>query len=199
VSSGFYTTLGLAGTSASASYNANYADFDYEVKLWRNGCDTCANRIIVRGTPLPLDSSNHWYAEYTFQYNRDGVFSVYKRINGVSTALQEWTSSSAINQGDAWNVLRVIASGEYLYYYINGTLVWWGSDYSLSSGRVGIGMYRSTESTGDQLWVDWATLSSLSTADPDTLAGNTVSDEQQALNDAQNGQGGGNQDIAPSN
>jgi hypothetical protein len=72
-------------------------------------------------------------------------------------ALATWASSPAINQGDAWNTLRVEASGTSLAFYINGTLIWSGTDSSLSSGRAGVGMYRDA-STGNELRVDWALL-----------------------------------------
>jgi len=72
-----------------------------------------------------------------------------------------WSYSSAINQGDAWNTLRVVASGAHMEFYINGTEVWSGTDSSLAFGRVGIGMYRHAASTGDRLDVDWAVLSTL--------------------------------------
>jgi hypothetical protein len=187
VDSNYYSTAGLAGTSSSASYTADFNNFDYQARLWRNGCDGCANRLIIRGTPAPLDSGNNWNRSYLFQYTRNGSYSVWKAVAGSYTPLQGWTSSSAINQGSAWNTLRVVANGSSLYFYINGTLVWGGSDTSLTSGRVGIGMYRSSDSTGDRLWVDWATLSPLDASGVGAPAiTNTVSAEQQALNDTAN-------------
>jgi hypothetical protein len=142
-----------------------YVDSTYhQVRLRRSGCDFCANRLLVRGTPNPLQSDNWWYTQYAFQYSRDGDYSVWKEIAGSSTALKSWTYSSAINQGTAWNTLRVVTSGTSLYFYINGTLVWSGSDSSLSSGRVGIGMYRSSSSSGDKLSVNWATLTTSTSA-----------------------------------
>jgi len=54
----------------------------------------------------------------------------------------------------------VIADGSTLKFYINGTLVWKGSDAALTHGKVGIGMYRDAASTGNKLYVDWAKLTS---------------------------------------
>jgi hypothetical protein len=111
-------------------------------------------------------------------------------VEGVSTNLQPWTDSSAIVQGFAWNTLRVIASGGQLRFYINGTLVWSGTDSSLSYGRVGFGMFPS--STSDMLEIDWATLT------PSAILGPaTISPEQQALNDAANGQSGPDENGVP--
>ncbi len=128
----------------------------------RTGCDGCANRLIIRGAPLPLDSSNWWHSAYYLQYRRDGLYSVYKQVaGGGHIALVGWTASSAIRTGDAWNVLRVVAQGTHLSFYINGTLVWSGADASLSEGEVGVGMYRDSSSTGNELRVDWARLCTL--------------------------------------
>ena len=89
-------------------------------------------------------------------------YTDFRRVAGGSAvAIVSWTSSSAINQGDAWNTLRVTANGTSLSFYINGTLLWSGTDSSLSNGRAGLGMYRTTSSAGDQLRVDWARLCTL--------------------------------------
>jgi hypothetical protein len=155
--SNYLFTDGLANSSSSVSYGADFDNLDYQASMFRYGCDTCANRIIFRGTPYPL-SDNNWYSSYMFQYARDGYYSVFKRVaGGDHIALQGWTYSSAINQGDAWNTLRVVAYGSSLSYYINGILVWSGADTDLSSGRVGVGMYQTSESD-NELRVDWAKL-----------------------------------------
>jgi hypothetical protein len=71
-----------------------------------------------------------------------------------------WTTTSTINTGNAWNLIRAVASGSSLKFYINGTLVWTGSDSSLSTGKVGVGFYAKnggTSTSGDRLWVDYVT------------------------------------------
>ncbi len=73
--------------------------------------------------------------------------------------LKAWTASSAINQGNVWNVLRVVATGSSLKFYINGVLAWSGTDTNLASGRVGIGIESSLGTTGNQLQVDYAIVS----------------------------------------
>jgi hypothetical protein len=181
-SSNWYTTQGTSGYWASSSYSANFSNFDYQARLWRNGCDGCSNSIVIRGAPTPLASDYAWNDAYIFQYHRNGRYSIWKQISGSWSWLQNWTDSSAINQGSAWNTLRVVATGSNLNFYINGTLVWSGSDSSLSSGRIGIKMY-SNGTSGDQLWADWATLT---TSGSVRAIDDTVSTEQQALNDAAN-------------
>jgi hypothetical protein len=131
--------------------------------VWRSGCGTCGHGIIVRGVPEPLGSGNRWHEGYAFYIDRGGSFSVVKFENGALTVLQAWTSTPAIIPGDAWNILRVVAEGPDLQFYINGTAVWSGSDPSFSSGRVGLLMYRTPSSIGDLLRVDWARLTSIGT------------------------------------
>jgi len=175
-------TSGLDGLWSTASYDQSFANLDYTARMKRLGCETCSSNLLIRGTPLPLGPENRWDEYYSFQYARDGHFSVFKRVSEVSTPLQGWTYTDVIHQGDAWNTLRVFASGSTLYFSINGTLVWSGTDTSLTSGRVGIGMFGSTD-TGDELRVDWATLY---TDGGGMIMTETVSPEQQLLNDAAN-------------
>jgi len=81
---------------------------------------------------------------------------VWKRQAGVLTALSGgWLGGGNFTQND-WNVIRVVADGNHLYYYINGIQVWDGIDTTFASGRVGIEFAGETTET---LWVDWATLS----------------------------------------
>jgi len=91
-------------------------------------------------------------------------------VGGSSYRLQGWTSSSAINQGDAWNKLRVVAKGSNFWYYINDQLVWQGTDASLSSGRAGFFFDTETGSASDHLWVDYAVLSTNVGSIQDNLA-----------------------------
>jgi C1A family cysteine protease/predicted secreted protein len=164
VDSHYYSTDGVSEVWSSTSYDAEMADLDYQAVLLRTRCDGCANALLIRGTPYPLDDYNQWYSFYGFLFVRAGYYSVLKRVAGDQiVALRNWTYSPAINQLDAWNVLRVVADGPALDFYINGVHVWSGSDGSLSSGRVGFGMYKDGGSA-NRLWADWATLLPLDTS-----------------------------------
>jgi len=176
----YYSTPGLSGTSVSTSYEQHFTNFGYTVRMKRIGCQTCANRIIIRGTPTPLTATNHWDDGIEFQYSADGSFFVWKWLNGSSTPLQGWTPSAAIKTGDAWNVLTVNASDSGLYYYINGTLVWTGSDSDLTTGRVGVGMYTSG-GAWDRLDVDWVSVEAWNSS---FASEGSISPEQLALNAA---------------
>ena len=155
VSSNYLYTEGRDDLSNTCTYNKNFSNLDYSARLWRVG--PYANWLVIRGSDSVL-SDGDMSTAYFFQYVWDGKFSVYKRVGGGSyTALKAWTDSSAIVQGAAWNILRVKAFGSNLYFYINGSLVWSGTDSSLTSGRVGVGTYRFATTTNG-FWVDWATL-----------------------------------------
>ncbi len=155
-SSNYFTTTGLAGKAVTISHTGTYSTMAYQARMKRDGCAGCANVLAIRGNPV-LDATGWWNTEYTFDYTNTGLFSVWKDSYGTYTALKNWTYTNAINQG-GWNTLLVTAENTALKFYINGILVWSGSDASYSSGMVGIGMYRSAASTGDKLWVDWAEL-----------------------------------------
>jgi hypothetical protein len=156
--SGWWYTAGTSGLSSQSTYNATYSNFDYSARLWRSGSTTSSsNRLWVRASSS-TDSTGWPLNGYAFQYTTDGYYSVWKTVNGVHTAIQDWTWTSAINTGSAWNTLRVYASGSSGWFYINGALVATGTDFSISSGRVGVGMYRDSTSTGNEFYVDWATL-----------------------------------------
>ena len=185
VDSSYYRTVGEVGSSSSTSYDESFSDFDYQVRLWRRGCDNCANAIAIRGTAVPLTAGNYWLRSYLFQYTRNGTYSIWKTVDGAYTPLQYWTYSPFITQGNSWNTLRVIASGPNLQFYVNDMLLWTGFDSELTAGRVGLGMYRDTDSSDNLLRVMWATLTAPGTLGKGFLT-ETTSSEQQALNDAAN-------------
>jgi hypothetical protein len=194
VDANYYSTPGLPNAWSSVSHDGAFTNFDYQAQLWRMGCDTCSTGLAIRGIPEPLSNPYYnWYGYYFLQYTRGGWYSIFKRIDGGNLIeVQAWTFSSAINQGGAWNTLRVVADDAGLSFYINGTLVWSGADTSLSIGQVGIGMF-TLGADPDYLYVNWATLSTSGFP----LAADTVSPEQQALNEAANKNGGGDPRMAP--
>jgi hypothetical protein len=187
-SSAWLYTAGIASDTSSVGRAANLRYLDYEVATWRTGCGSCANRIMVRGTPAPLGATGGWYSNFFFQYNRDGQFSVYRSVGGVLTALQNWAQTPAIVQGSAWNALRVVSYEDTFLFYINGILVWVGTDTSLpAAGQVGIGEFNDT-SGGNGFWIDYARgiPTGMTTETAEAAAGprptDQVSDAQQRLN-----------------
>ena len=167
----YYYTSGVAGNSTVSTYNSSagnpYINVDYSARLLRTGENSSTNRLVIRASGA-IGTDGHFANEYSFQYDRIGNFSVYKRVNGVAGVLQNWTSTSAINKYSQWNTLRVVAVGSNLSFYINGQLVWSGTDSSLTSGKVGVGMYRDT-AADNGFYVNWATLSIPSAATSQSL------------------------------
>ena len=165
---------------ASISYGESFSDFDYQVRMKREGCNSCANTVFVRGTPAPLWDQNRWNNGLLFQYTRNGNYSVWKYQSGKLSPFRTGPPALSINPLDAWNTVRVVGNGSKLYLYMNGTLVWVGSDSSFSTGKVGIGTY-SSGASNDRLLVDWA---ALTTGTGGQELPDQVSEEQQALNEA---------------
>ena len=153
-------TRGAQSILASVYYqNANFANLRYQVKLKRAGsdCSDCNNGIYIRGQVTPFSYGNQmWGKGYFFSIANNGYFTVLKYDNG-QTELKGATYSAAIVPY-SWNTLRVDAIGSSLKYYINGTLVWSGTDTTHTIGKVGIAMYQ-TSYPGDILYVDWASAS----------------------------------------
>ncbi len=159
-STGWYRTGGSEGNVVSTVRQYSYSTLDYQVRLRRSGteCDNCANYLYIRGTVQPIDTQYQlWYNAYIFDFTNSQQFLIIKKVNGVASLVQDWKVSTAIVPY-GWNTLRVTAKGTALRFYINGKLVWSGSNAALTTGRVGIGMFRSGE-TSPKLDVDWAKLS----------------------------------------
>jgi hypothetical protein len=158
----WYYTQGVVEKAATSTYKEDgFTNFTYQAKLWRYGSNEGTNILYIRASEEIASDFGLPSNCYAFEYTRSGQFSVWKIIDGKGTYLQPWTSSAAIAKDDAWNVLRVYANGNSLQFYINGSLVWQGEDNeddALSSGRVGVGMYRDESSANNQLYVDWASL-----------------------------------------
>jgi hypothetical protein len=159
ISPGYYQTPGLAAYRSSVVHTGIYTALDYQARVKRTGCVKCANDLYIRGKTTPLDNNYYmWNSGYLFEYTNERYFSIWKIANGsYNTPLKNWTYYSGIKP-NSWNTLRVTAKGSALKFYINGALVWSGSDSSLTNGQVGIGMYRDKFTSGNNFYVDWAKL-----------------------------------------
>ena len=139
---GWYRTNGVHPYWNSIVHDGNYPKFKYIVRMRRINNLHNSSGIFVRATPYPLDAvDKEWDDFYALLYTNNGKFAVFKGVNGSNTALKGWTPTPAINQY-GWNVLKVTGVGSTLKFYINGQLVWSGSDSSLGTGKVGIGFYK---------------------------------------------------------
>ena len=189
-SNAYYYTEGAAGEFASTYYGSYsdsstmYGNFDYQARLWRAGSDTASTGLLFRGNPYPSGSGYRWDHGYGFYYDRNGTFAIFRYTDGSATTLLTWTASSAINQGSSWNTLRVYASGTTVYFYINGTYVAILTNASYTNGKAGVTMYRDTSSSGNALWVDWATLDAYSDFEP-PAEGEVIIIDEAALSQVQ--------------
>ena len=75
-----------------------------------------------------------WSQLYEFIVE-DTYFSIWKYNNGSWTALQDWTASSHINAGTAWNRLKLVRNGTSIVVYANNQLLATVSDSSFTGLR----------------------------------------------------------------
>ncbi|WP_201092542.1 C1 family peptidase [Thiocystis minor] len=150
-------TNGMASKWSTISYNQRFQNFTYEARMKRLDTSGWSSGVRIRGDAT-FDADNDQRNDYQLVYAVSGVskyFSVWKHTGGVETALKGWTTTAAVKAND-WNTLKVSTWGATLRFYINGILVWSGSDAAMATGQVGLTMYRG--STPSRLDVDWARL-----------------------------------------
>jgi len=197
-SGAYFTTWGVAGKAASIAHSNNYSTLTYEVRMKRSGSgNSCANALLIRGD-ADQDSWGWWDHSYTFNYvNYSGyggpAYAVTRDHNGTYYNLTDpynsavlWKSTSRVDSAD-WNTLKVTASGSQLKFYINGYLIWSGTNSAYSSGQVGIALYRNNYSCDNKFYVDWA---SLDPTVPDLDMNEMLEEDQIQLV-------GGNHNMAP--
>jgi len=165
----YVTTKGVVDGYSSMSYMATYSTLTYQVKMKRiiensYPCYLEPSWISIRGTPSPLDKDGNWNKEYRLSYFKDSYSDAMKfkveLLNAVDVIiLKDDTAAAAIKKND-WNILKATAKGSQLNFYINGFLMWSGTDSTLKTGRVGFGMFKtgSLSCISGKLLVDWAKL-----------------------------------------
>lgn len=174
-----YWTIGWTNNSTNTSYPVNFSNFVYEVKIKRVGAHNYPDTGLIFRAATSADGLQ-LTKYYDFGFGRNGQYGVGKSVNGVYVAIQPATYTPAINKWNNWNVIKVKAIGNHFYYYINGTLVWQGTDNFRGSGRVGINMWQGGGS--ERVYLDYAKLWIPST--PCALEVEEISPEQLALNEA---------------
>lgn len=133
-----------------------YSKLDYKVRMRRMGCGSCKSGILVRANNLGQYASGYWANGFWLTYTNNGFYSVWKTVNNREYVLRSGYSSS-IKTG--WNEVRIVASGYNYKMYINNRLLESLTDYSFTSGSVGMQLYGGWSWTGDDyLMADWATL-----------------------------------------
>ena len=112
---------------------STWSDVSVQCSSRREGSTFTSAGILLRGTDGFDEEAG---SGYIFQISTAGSYGIWKQMNGTFSWLQSWTTSAAISSGT--NVMTASAIGTNLRFYINGTLVWSGTDTSLTSGRVGL-------------------------------------------------------------
>lgn len=147
---------------ALASYTgAVFSDLDFSARVRRSDSDDKPTFLSIRDSGVRTET-DCWCANdgcYTFEISPAQSFAVWS-CQGIDwIQLNAIDRSELINPGTAWNEMRVVAEGENLSFYINGSLAWQGSDDTHASGSVGIGFVNFTDDKTNTLDVEWARLS----------------------------------------
>jgi C1A family cysteine protease len=145
--------VSVTGTKSGNSFNLTYnqsifSNFDYSVALRRSSAHQDGNAIYFRGVSTPQDSSGDWNAGYWFGYSNSGTFMIATVTGNALTELVDWSPTSAVVPFD-WNILRVVASGSSLQFFINGTQVYTTTNSAYASGQLGIEMWDGSGGTLD--------------------------------------------------
>jgi hypothetical protein len=76
---------------------------------------------------------------YAFQVDCDGRYRLMRYVDDASTAIVDWTPSSAIQRGkQSVNTLAVTAQGDSFWLAINGTPLTTAADGTFAAGRFGL-------------------------------------------------------------
>ncbi len=136
VISGEYRAQSSSNGWMLATYEGEeWSNVTAQVSCRRIGAANTASSLCLRYTRHESGAES----AYVFDIAESGSYGVWKTVEDSFTELQAWTASSAIQTGT--NVLMATASGSSLQFCINGTLVWSGTDTSLSSGQIGLAGY----------------------------------------------------------
>ncbi|MCA9916936.1 MAG: hypothetical protein KC445_03245 [Anaerolineales bacterium] len=113
------------------------------------------------GVMCRADVSNNGDGYY-FLISGDGYYAIAEGDGDNVNQLVEWTSSSAINTGQASNTIRAVCVNNYLALYVNGKFVAETTDSSYKSGFAG---FAATAFNGGDVDVSFDDLT-ISTAVP---------------------------------
>ena len=115
--------------------DGDYDDFGVEIEAQPTTSAYTEYGIVFR-----VSGSSDARSYYIFGVTTNGKYYLQKKIEGewADTDPVSATSSQATKPGQVKNVLRVLARGQEIQLYINGSLVNTVTDDSVSSGSVGI-------------------------------------------------------------
>lgn len=147
---------------SSVAHGDIHGDFELSVRM-RESTAARGGIVFIRGVAVADNPQDMWHSGYSFTYaNTHAVCGYAHRFYDRVRPLVPGGCKSfpgAIVPYD-WNIIRVVAQGRRISFYINNRLAWRGNDNEFTSGRVGIGFYRPP-GAGGQLEVDWIKLEEL--------------------------------------
>lgn len=153
----------------SSTYNKIYTwDFTYQVKMKRTANLNSASGIIFWGMPVAT-TNGLWTEGVFFEYaisGEAGYYRIYKSVDGLTTSLVDWTTTTAINPNN-WNVLTVVVRYPSQHYFINGVYLGYTEVEYPDTGYSGIQFAKGLETS--TLLVDRATLETITTTPEQAL------------------------------
>jgi len=175
VGSGYYKTSSKMSTGFASSKHANtYGVLTYTAKINVNACNSCG--IMFNGTPAPV-TDNKWNKGYSVYLSKYLNYSIFSYSGGVATAIQTWTSHSAIKSG--WNIIKITynqANG-FFQLFINNTKIGSGYFNQYKSGQVGLAF----AGDGSTFQVDYAVLTTTAPKSAGMASDGVIFDESAAV------------------
>jgi hypothetical protein len=141
---GYYKTLGVTSNATSAAQKEFFQDdYVYEVTMKRKGSSGDLNDLEFHGTPDPTATQYNWIASYLFGYTNSKYWRLtVKTASGTFETIASGTSDFIIPYG--WNTLTVWTDTPYIHLWINGGYLGYFNNSLLTSGYVGVRMFKST-------------------------------------------------------
>ena len=140
VSGGAYVAQAPGENFLTAVYTDSVARADVSISALcsRSGEMGWAQGVALRASDdFDADGTGRAYA---FLFDGEGYYGVFWVDGDQGDALQGWSPSTAIRTNQL-NTLAASAEGSNLFFYINNTLVWSGTDTRFSTGRVALLAY----------------------------------------------------------
>jgi hypothetical protein len=162
VSNSTYNVTRTTHDTSTSYYNQDFSNFEFEMRAKKDGGNECNISMYFNGDPSSIAVEGGWNNTYNLMYCTNGSWKLVKIINGNWTNIVDWTSSSAINTGNNWNVLKVVYVDGYINVYINNVLLGSYYDVTFPSGKVGVKMYDNANNDIDLGNFDYISLIDLS-------------------------------------
>jgi hypothetical protein len=124
----------------------NQSDFVVEVEATKKSGpnDSILGLLVRRVGPEDYSGPDSFYA---FLISCDGYYDIEECNNGDWVTSQKWIKSEAIRTGSQTNLLKVVAQGDKLSFYVNGEKLNDLVDDTLASGN--FGLYAESQSEGN--------------------------------------------------